>query len=141
MDDLIQLAFTIVAIALGFFFGRKAEEKHYISIREREKTLLHLPVRVDPTPNPGMTDSKLVMGNVVIASDRFKALVGSLQGFFGGKVPSLESLMDRARREAILRMKADAAAWGAREVIHLRIDSSMLDNQGVEVFASGTALK
>jgi uncharacterized protein YbjQ (UPF0145 family) len=141
MDDLIQLAFTLLSIVLGFLFGRKAEEKHYASIRDREKTLLHLPVRAELTPESSMTEAKLVMGNVVIASDRFKALVGSLQGFFGGKVPSLESLMDRARREAILRMKADAAAWGAKEVIHLRIDSSMLDNQGVEVFASGTAVK
>ena len=141
MEDLIQIGFALISIALGFIFGRKAGEKHYASIQEREKTLLHLPIRAEITPEPHMSEAKLVMGNVVIASDRFKALVGSLQGFFGGKVPSLESLMDRGRREAILRMKAEAAAWGAKEVIHLRIDSSMLDNQGVEVFASGTAVK
>jgi len=141
MGDLIELAFAVLAVILGFIFGRRAEKRHYESIGAREVELLPLSVRVDPNFSNDASDATLVMGSVVIASDRFKALVGSLQGFFGGRVTSAEPLMDRARREAILRLKAKAKAWGAREIVNLRVDTSMLDKQGVEVFASATAVK
>lgn len=141
MRDIIEIAFAILALAAGFLFGRRREKKHYEEIREREAKLLHIPIRADVVPEEGSVDAKLVMGNVVIANDRYKAFLGSLQSFFGGRLTPFETLLDRGRREAIIRLKTQAQIWGAKEIVHVRVDSSMIDNQGVEVFASGTAIK
>ena len=43
----------------------------------------------------------LVAGSVVISEDYFKRIVSSLQSLFGGRLRSYESLVDRARREAV----------------------------------------
>lgn len=48
--------------------------------------------------------------------------------------------MERARREAILRMKESAKARGAREVVGFRFEMVTID-AGVEILAYGTALK
>lgn len=141
MDDLIQLIFAVLSVLAGLIFGRAAERKHYQSIMEREARYLSLPVRANGRFTQEAQDATLVMGNVVIASDRFKALVASLKSFFGGNLHSYESLLDRGRREAVLRLKEQAIAWGAKEVVNLRVESSTLDAMGVEIFATGTAIK
>lgn len=141
MGDIIRLALSIVAVIAGFVFGRRAERAHFKSIREREASLQNLAVRSETELSFNVSESQLVFGNVVIANDRFKSLVGSFESFFGGRLKAFEPLIDRGRREAILRLKAQAADWGAKEVLHLRVESSMVDNYGVEVLAIGTAVK
>lgn len=141
MGEIVQLIFSILAVIAGLFFGRQAERKHYESIRLREAKYLHLAVRADGRFENSASDAKLVVGTVVIANDRFKALVGSIQSFFGGNMHSFESLIDRGRREAVLRLKAQAADWGATEVLHLRLESNSIDGLGVEILATGTAVK
>ena len=37
-----------------------------------------------------------------------------------------EPLLDRARREAILRMKEKAALWGAKRIVNLRVECSSI---------------
>jgi len=67
-----------------------------------------------------------------------------LINIFGGRVSSYESLLDRGRREAILRMKESAK--GASEIVNVRIETSSIsknDNRGIgsiEVYAYGTAI-
>ena len=59
---------------------------------------------------------------------------------------SYESLVDRARREALLRMQAEAQAAGAVAVINTKFETSRISanaQQGigsVEVLVYGTAL-
>lgn len=81
------------------------------------------------------------MGNVVIASDAFKDFVGGLKSFFGGGMTAQETLMDRARREAVLRMRESAVAQGAREIVEMHLETSFLDQMGAEVIAYGTAIR
>ena len=91
-----------------------------------------------------ITEYRLVTGSVVVAIDYFKKFVASLINLFGGNISSYESLVDRARREAILRMKADAG--DAAEIINLRIETSSISKNAqqsigaVEVIAYGTAI-
>ena len=42
MDALFQLIVFIGMMLLGFFFGRRAERKHYQSILAREEALRHI---------------------------------------------------------------------------------------------------
>jgi uncharacterized protein YbjQ (UPF0145 family) len=141
-----QLILFLLLIVLGYFFGSRAEKKHLHTIREREKTYQNLPTIMLKKPLNPQTISryKLVGGSVVISIDYFKKFVASLVNLFGGSMSSYESLVDRARREAILRMKADAG--DASEIINLRIETSSISKNAqqnvgaVEVIAYGTAI-
>ena len=129
-------------------FGRHAEKKHYRSIIEREKVLNKLPAIASKIlPASGKSyDSNLVTGNVVISVDYFKRLMAVLRNLVGGQVSSYESLVDRARREAILRMKTAAKSEGAEMVFNIKLETSSIYKGkrnaigSVEVLAYGTAL-
>jgi len=95
-----------------------------------------------------VASSDLVMGNVVISQDYFKRVAASIKGLFGGNLRVLEPLLERARREALVRMKAEAAARGHDTIINVRIETSRLANAtsggrgmgGVEILVFGTAI-
>ena len=69
-----------------------------------------------------------------------------MRNIFGGRVTSYETLLDRARREAILRMKEEAKELNAELVFNIKLEtSSIYKGKGnsvgsVEVLAYGTAL-
>lgn len=141
MQIFLQIFIFLALLALGFFFGHKREKKHYQEINLREKALLHISLRVDERIQEPVQEAFLVTGNVVIANDFFKNFVASIKNMFGGRLSTFESLMDRARREAILRMKEQAVARGAHAIVHCRIEMCSIDRLGVEVMAAGTAIR
>lgn len=143
-----DLIIFLILLAMGYGFGRHAEKKHYRSIIAREKELNRLPViatRIPPVTG-NRHDSNLVMGSVVISVDYFKRFIAVLRNLVGGRMTSYETLLDRARREAILRMKEDAESQGAEIIINIKYEtSSIYKGRGntigsVEVLAYGTAL-
>lgn len=147
MFELLPLAFWLVLVLLGYVFGRAAEARHYRSIHQREQKWLSLPVTSLKTvldPNRGVEHSQLVNGSVVISVDYFKRAVAALRSLIGGAVKSHESLLDRARREAVLRMKESCP--GAHEIINVRLEACSISGQAagsvgaVEVLAFGTAI-
>lgn len=147
MEFLIQLGFVLLLLGAGYFWGTRAEKKHYRSIIEREKELSHIIVIAARHPPQEAKDANLVLGSVVVASDYFKRFVAWLIGIFGGKINVYESLFDRARREAVLRMKNDAQACGANMVVNVKFETATLNDirkkqtAMVEVLAYGTAVK
>lgn len=144
MEELIIFA---LLLSMGYFFGRRAEKKHYRSIMEREERWLKLPttsskyIMEDPRE---IERSQLVNGSVVVSVDYFKRILAALRNFFGGNVQSYETLIDRARREAVLRMKESCP--GADQVINLRLETSSITKgrgnqvRSVEVLSYGTAI-
>lgn len=148
MDVLIQLIIFGLLLAAGYGFGRRAERRHYESIRAREDELRHVLVLNERLPPPGYAhcEATLVSGSVVISVDYFKTVVAGLRNLVGGHISSYESLLDRARREAVLRMQQRAQALGADAVINMKFETSRISgNAGqsigsVEVLAYGTAL-
>jgi uncharacterized protein YbjQ (UPF0145 family) len=145
MDQLIILA---ILVSLGYFFGKRAEKRHYKSIREREQKWLHQPTttrkRVAGEEGISVVRSRLVTGSVVISVDYFKRILAGLRTIFGGNVQSYETLVDRARREAVLRMKESCP--DADQVINMRLETSSISKGNkkqvgaVEVLAYGTAV-
>lgn len=138
----------LVLLGLGYGFGRLAESRHYRSIRSREdelRSLLVMPEKSIPDAYHNH-HSQLVTGSVVISVDYFKTVSAGLRGLFGGRVGAYESLLDRARREAVLRMQQSAAQLGADAVYNLKFETARIgQNAGqglgsVEVLAYGTAL-
>lgn len=147
---MIELSISLTLVALGYVFGRWAEARHYRSIFKREADTLNVPVVSLRRYAPLSTnvESILVTGNVVISIDQFKKLLAGLRNLFGGRIASYETLLDRARREAVLRMKEAAIRQGAHVIINTRIETSSISKNSsgrggigsVEVLAYGTAL-
>jgi len=138
----------IVLMILGYGFGTWAERRHYKSIEKREMQYQNLPTIAlkHPLPQPGrVVKSQLATGNVVISVDYFKRFLAALRNIFGGRVSSYETLVDRARREATLRMKESCP--GATQIINIRLETASLSKNtrkgsigSIEVFAYGTAI-
>ncbi|MFT4919513.1 MAG: hypothetical protein ACI8RU_002135 [Zhongshania aliphaticivorans] len=148
MEALFQIGIFALLLGLGFIFGRRAEAKHYKSIFAREDALRGVIVSTDRFPPVEFMNhhSGLVSGNVVISVDYFKVVSAGLRGIVGGRIRSYETLLDRARREALLRMQEQAHAAGAEAIINTKIETSRISGNGnkgiasVEVLAYGTAL-
>lgn len=143
--ETLELWLLLVPLVLGYGVGRWQERRHYRSLREREQTLRHvvaLNTRYVPEGvAPG--SARLVTGGVVISSDYFKTFVAGFRSFFGGRFRGYETLLERARREALLRLKAEAQAAGSGLVIGVRFQSTTIAGSAtpsVEVLAFGTAL-
>ena len=143
-----QIIITLVLLSLGYMFGRRAEKKHYKSIIDREASMNSLPAIASRIPpDDGYYQQTLVSGNVVIANDYFKAFAAGLRNLFGGKMSSYESLLDRARREALLRMKEQAQDLQADYVFNIKYETASISKGAsnkmpmIEVLAYGTALK
>ncbi len=138
---MFELALGAVLLGVGYFVGSAREQKHFESIKLREKELLYMSVRPDKILDAKTVDRvELVTASVVIAGDYFKTVASSLKSMIGGALNSQETLIDRARREAILRLKEKTKKLGADEIVGLRIETMALDQMGVEVMVYGNAV-
>lgn len=143
-----DLVVFLALLSAGYVFGRYNEKRHFNSIREREQALREVMVFSErlPPPQAGPVECTLVVGTCVVAFDYFKSFVAGLRNLFGGRLTSYESLLERARREAILRMKQEAADLGATLVVNVKIETSSVSGESqnapgaVEVMVYGTAL-
>ena len=146
MDALIQLLVFAALLSIGFIFGTTAEKRHYASIREREKELRGIIIVPEKRLPRQDCDTAFVCGSVVIAQDYFKMTLAGFVHFFGGRIGSYETMLERARREAILRMKHEAAVKNAKLIFNVKFSTCNLMGQEqrgagcVEVTAYGTAI-
>lgn len=145
----IQLLIFSVFILGGLLIGKGIELHHFKRLEEREQAFSDIVVTNLKTIPPQYEHAQpvLVMGSAVIATDYFKVFASGLRTLFGGEMKSYVTLMERARREAMLRMLEQAAQQGATAVWNIRYETSTTGGQqrkkpgGVEVLAYGTALK
>lgn len=147
---MIDLYIFLVLLALGFGFGQYAEKRHFKSIIKREaqlRSVLSFSERLPPSSMMiGEVDSELVGGNVVISIDYFKRVAAGLKAIVGGRLTAYESLIERARREAILRMKEQAREKGATIIVNVKLETASISKGAkqqigsIEVYAYGTAL-
>jgi len=147
IELIIGLGIPIVLIIVGRVIGARIERAHFENIAEREARFRNQPALstkqlVPPVP---IQSTELATGSVVVSVDHFKRFIGGWRMFFGGEVRSYATLIERGRREAVLRMKEshpDADAY-----LNTRLETSTIasatGNQGmgtIEVLAYGTAV-
>ena len=143
MDGLIiQIVIFAILFSVGFGFGRYNERKHLQYLDEQEQRLAYIRVnnsRFNESTFPG----HMISSNVVISHDYFKYAIANVQNMLGGRLTSYESVVERARREAIVRLKLEAEKMGADQIMVIRLSTTELGMQGgmVEVFAYGTAIQ
>ena len=145
-----QLGPVIVLLILGLIAGKLFERRHYRRLGEREVALRHMVVtdlRALP-PGCAVEPCELVTGEVVVASDYFKTFAASLKKLLGGELRTFETLMERARREALVRMLESAERIGANAVVNVRFATSNIGSMKrnrkaamVEMYAYGTAVR
>jgi len=143
----ITLGIPVVLIVVGKVVGASIERSHYRSIVEREARFRARPAISTKELNAPVSiqSASLAVGSVVVSVDHFKRFLSGFRMIFGGEVRSYSSLIDRARREAVLRMKEsqpDADAY-----LNTRLETSTISstagNEGmgtIEVLAYGTAV-
>jgi uncharacterized protein YbjQ (UPF0145 family) len=147
MENFIGLISFLVLMIAGYLFGSYAERKHYKSILQREEQYRNVVLMALRLPRVSQVEhTQLVSGSVVISVDYFKRFLASLRMLVGGRLNSYESLLDRARREAILRMQKQACDMNASSVYNIKFETSSIskgqkDRVGsIEVLAYGTAI-
>lgn len=149
---LFQITPFIILIAIGVIFGGMNERRHFERLRAEEAALSHiLHSNLKHIPDVHAKDLEegaiLVSGNVVVALDYFKKIAAFLKALVGGDLRAYESILERARREAIVRMLKEADAVGATAVHNIRLEFSTIGGQnhkspgGAEILAYGTAVK
>lgn len=146
--EYLNLIIFVTLLTVGYVVGQWIEKKHFRSIIEREeryRKLLTFNERFPPKALKSVS-VELVGGNVVISIDYFKRIAAGLRGLIGGRVSAYETLVERARREAILRMKESAHKKGASMIINVRLETASISKGkkqqigSVEVYAYGTAI-
>lgn len=149
MDTIISLVWQVFMLPIGLIFGGMAERKHFRQLDEREAANI---VRVDNRKRidrpETVTAATMVTGQVVVATDYWKSFAMKLRNIVGGEVKSADRLMQRGRREAMMRLCDEAAGQGATEVWNIRLTTSNIGmmrgksggNMQVEVLAFGTAV-
>ncbi len=146
----IQVLPFAVLLVFGFTVGTLVERAHFKRLASREAALTDMMVtnlRTLPSDcDAGIVG--LVTGEVVIASDYFKTFAASLRKLIGGELRTFESLMSRARREALVRMLESARRMGSNGVANVRFATSNIGSMGrrraaamVEMYAYGTAIR
>lgn len=138
---LFQIIIFVLLFSIGWGFGRRVERQHFQHLAQQEQLLLDIQIDTNKFVVCD-TQGSMISSNVVISHDYFKYVLATIQNFFGGRLTSYESVVERARREAIIRLKQQAKNIGAKRITGLRLSTTELGMQGgmVEVFAYGTAV-
>ncbi len=122
----LQIAIPAVLILIGLFAGRIAERRHLSQLTRREAALRGMMctnLRSYPGGVGGSGRAEFVATHAVISSDYFKTFIAGLVSIIGGELKTLQTLMDRARREATVRLLEDAKARGFNAVCNIRYDT------------------
>jgi len=145
---MLGIGFTAVLLIIGVFFGTRAQKKHIEDMEAREEALSYMLVTNLKTLPSVNTPPLLVTGSTVIAFDYFRRFIARIVMLVGGRITLYEDMLDRARREALLRLLEKAEAAGAQEVHNVRFEFSRIGSSsrhpnvggGAELLAYGTAV-
>lgn len=153
MQSLIGFIFIfgpfLFLILLGLFVGGWNERRHFEKLKGREQQTSDIfvtQIKTYPSAIPENAQPRMVIAEVVIAADYLKSFLAKLRNIFGGEVKSFFSLMDRARREALVRILEQAQQHGYNAVCNVRIQTADIGGNStkrkaamVAIIASGTA--
>ena len=146
----LYVGLPALVLFVGWLVGHLSETRHERSLARREEMLNDVETSDMRSP-PGFSGAEgpcmLVSGEAVVASDTFKSWVFGLKNIVGGESKTFKRLFDRARREALLRMKERAREFGCNAICNVRFDSADIGGNSIRkkgsnmavVLVSGTA--
>lgn len=145
---LLKLFSPLFAIAAIYLIGSWIEKRHLRRIKKRELSTKHQTIATFRNLPDGLRAASytLAQASVVIGHDYFKSILAAFRNLIGGEVRSYGSLIERARREAILRMKESHPE--AEFFLNCRLETSTIFKgekqqvvRCVEVLVYATAIK
>jgi len=81
------------------------------------------------------------MGSTVRARWFGRDIAAALKQIVGGEIKSYTDMMKAARKQALNRLKEEAAKLGADAVIAVRFTSTQIMTGAAEILAYGTAVR
>ncbi len=123
----LTLGIPAILIVLGLVVGRAAEKKHLNDLARREVNsgdMLATQTKSFFAATRGATAPTLIVAEVVIGADYLKSVLGGLMNLFGGEINPFQTLLDRARREALMRVKEQAREMGYNAVCNVRMENA-----------------
>ena len=127
MEFIAEFGFLIFFLALGLFAGGYTERRHLRNLTEREAAngdFLVSQLKCFPQAVAGSTPPMFLSGEAVIATDYLKSFLSGLRKIFGGELRGYQSLLSRARREALQRVVEQARDRGYNAVCNVRYESA-----------------
>jgi uncharacterized protein YbjQ (UPF0145 family) len=144
----------LLLILLGLVAGKIAEQNHLRSLARREAGLREMLVTDVRSYDPAVDRSQpstLVVAEAIISTDYLKSFFARLRNIFGGEVRSFLTLVQRSRREALLRIMEQARDKGYNAVCNVRLETAdigLSTGAGAQrgatmsaIIASGTAYR
>ena len=154
MSDVLEISAPLLVplllLAVAFLAGNVMNSRHEKSLLERQQNLSHIRTTdldhlldADPTGNP----ATLFTAEISLGVDHFRGALGSLKNIFGGEIRSYQQTLDRARREAILRLVEQADLAGFNAIANIRLEFADISGSAhmakrpamVTIMAYGTA--
>lgn len=129
----------------GWLLATWFERRHLRSLSTRETPLQSISVNNLKTLPPCEAEaSTLLIGSVVVAHDYFRTIVITIRRLIGGNIKHYERLVQRGRREALIRLKEEADLRGLDMLINVRFGTSTISGRflhAIEMVAYGTGIK
>ncbi len=127
MGLIIQLGIVLCLLAIGFFAGSYFEGRHFKRLQRREAThqgFIVSQIKSFPGAIASGQPPQAFFAEAVISSDYLKTFLSNIRKFFGGEMKSYHSLLERARREALMRIIEQASAAGYDTACNLRYETA-----------------
>jgi uncharacterized protein YbjQ (UPF0145 family) len=145
-DMLIGNGLQLFGVGLaGWLIATWFERRHLKSMSLREIPLQDITINtLKHTPACEPEACTLLIGSVVVAHDYFRTLIIMLRRLIGGNISPFERLVQRGRREALIRLKEEAGTRGINKIINVRFATSAISGKflhAVELVAYGTGVK
>ena len=92
---------------------------------------------------PATAHLGIATGEVIVGANIFRDMFSSIRDIVGGRAGSYESVLKRARIQALEELAAEARELGADAVVGIDLDYEVLGANGsmLMVSATGTAVK
>ena len=146
-EFIIWIAIFLCCFSLGIII----EHFHIKDIRKREIKLYKSPYITfskNINTHKKVKKAQLVASTVVLGADLLRVVFAKFINFFGGNISLYEKIADRARREAILRVREQANKMQADIVVNIKIETIRLNSiddhnsqPRLSVLVSGTAIQ
>jgi uncharacterized protein YbjQ (UPF0145 family) len=145
-DMILNNGLQVIGVGvIGWLVATWFERQHFKDMARREIPLEPILLNTFKKPPPCEPErTTMVVGSVVVAHDFFRTIVIAIRKLIGGNIAPYERLVQRGRREALIRMKEEAEFLGLDKVVNVRFSTSVVSGKflrAVEMVAYGTGVK
>lgn len=114
---------------IGIIFGRINEKRHFrqLDIADAEYSDIFVTqVKTFPDRAQNSKPPQMLVAEVVIGTDWMKSFIAGLVNLFGGEIKAYQRMQERARREATVRLQAQARELGYNGLCNLRLETASI---------------